>query len=140
VSNSYDPLLPTARDRVRSQIGDTGAGGWLLADETIDAYLAVYPESTATAKIARSLASQFARLPTSVAIPGGPSISWSARVGAWQQLAASIEGALGGAAGSLTSLTLSRPGMDLDSTSEYRPDPAHLRYIEQRLDQDETGE
>jgi len=120
---TYDSSLPTARDRMRSTVGDTDATQPLRYDETYDELLSYYgDESVATAKLARSLASQFARQPVSVSIPGGPSVSYSDRVKTLLDTAKQIETAVGPGAGGTSYLgfTVSRPGMNAEDTSEYR--------------------
>lgn len=119
---TYDSSLPTARDRMRAAVGDTDASNPLRYDETYDELLTYYEdEATATAKLARSLASQFARMPSSVSIPGGPSVSYGDRVRTLLDTAKSIEAAVSTIRGtSYRSMTVSRPGMDSDAISEYR--------------------
>lgn len=89
---TYDATLPTARDRMRHTLGDTDPLTPLRYDETYDALLSFYgDEATATAKLARSLATQFGRNPTSVSVPGGPSVSFGDRVRTWLDTATTIE-------------------------------------------------
>lgn len=59
---SYDPALPTTRDRVRALIGDTTTPE-LFPDATYDAIIAVETGVYAAAsRIARMLAAQYARM------------------------------------------------------------------------------
>jgi hypothetical protein len=123
---TYDGSLPTAKDRMRHTLGDTDPSNPLRFDETYTATLAFYDddETLATAKLARALAVQFGREATSISIPGGPSISYSDRVKAWTETAKSLESAIADAGGSgstsYTGKRVSRPGMDVESVSEYR--------------------
>lgn len=122
---TYDSSLPTPRDRMRHTLGDTNPSAPLRWDETYDAALVYYEndETLATAKLARALASQFGRNPTSVSVPGGPSVSFSDRVRTWLDTAQALE-----KAAKETSLSGAyrgeqgyRPGMTGDTaTSEYR--------------------
>ena len=116
---SFDPELPTARDRVRSLIGDTSAT-CNIPDESIDTYLAADTEAVATAKVARALANLFALQPSSVNIPGGPSISWSDRVRALMDLAKRIEDEAGGIDGALPLKSERRTRSFESPTTEYR--------------------
>lgn len=134
---TFDSSLPTARDRIRDLLGDTDATNPLRWDETYDANLVYYGDSEATviAKMARSLASQFAQNPSSVSIPGGPSVSWSSRVSTWLDLAKRFESSAeaGGGANSYSDTVLDRDGLT-PSDNEYRrsvwdfPDPYGVFY------------
>lgn len=123
---TYDSALPTARDRIRHTLGDTDPTKPLRYDETYDAALLYYADETlATAKIARALATQFGRNPTSVSVPGGPSVSYGDRVRTWLDTAKQLEEAVasGGlfATSTYSEFVLSRPGMsDGAQQSEYR--------------------
>lgn len=124
---TYDSSLPTPRDRMRNSVGDTNPNKPLRYDETYDALLDYYGnETVATAKLARSLAAEFGRKPSSVAIPGGPSVSYSGRVSTWLDLAKSMEAAVGvtGGESSYTGTQAIRDdGMNGPvTTSEYRRD------------------
>jgi len=134
---TYDSSLPTARDRIRNLIGDTDATNPLRWDESYDAMLAHYGDNEAvvTAKMARAIASQFARDPSSVSIPGGPSVSWSSRVSALLDLAKRFETSeeAGGGPDSYSDTVLVRPGLEPDAR-EYRrsiydfPDPYGVQW------------
>jgi hypothetical protein len=95
---SFDPTLPTARDRIRHLLGDTDAAQPLLADETIDAAVAQSGESLATATLAEGLAADYARRPSSFGTTG-LSVSWANRVPTWLELAARFRAASGGSGG-----------------------------------------
>lgn len=86
---SYDDTLPADLDKARALIGDTSndSATELVTDDHIDAVLALYPFNGAVAWLAEELATRFAQKPGSVTLPGGLSVSWSARVSAWQALA-----------------------------------------------------
>jgi hypothetical protein len=123
---TFDENLPTAKDRIRLQLGDTSTADQLYPDETYLAYLERYDEPTTTALLARSLAAKFGRMPTSMSVPDGPSVSWSQRVSAWSDLAKSIETALGdtfGESAPMFETTLVRAGMNDGDGGEYWRDP-----------------
>ena len=59
---TFDPALPTNKDKVRLYIGDTDETNPQVADETIEATLVEYPDPMlAAAVISRSLAAQYGR-------------------------------------------------------------------------------
>jgi hypothetical protein len=117
---SYDPSLPTARDRVRFTVGDT-ASPELRPDTEYDALIAQYDERTATLKMAESLASQYAQDPSSISV-GGLSVSFSDLVKNWQQLAAALRQAIkDDPATSLSTLQVGRlQRLEDTGESEYR--------------------
>ena len=119
---TYDPALPTSRDRVRDQLGDIDVENPIRGDETYDAMLQEYEydENKVIARMARAFASQFARNPSSVSIPGGPSVSWSDRVANWRQMAKDAEAAVSVTTGIVISEQRQRDGQP--TTSEYRRD------------------
>lgn len=123
---TFDSTLPTPRDRVRHLVGDVDPTNPLRFNETYDAMLDYYDgdEAAVTAKIARALASELARQPSSVSIPGGPSVSYADRVKALQDIATKFESVtVSSSGGTATSMVASRPGMnDVDTTGEYRRD------------------
>jgi hypothetical protein len=86
MSWSYDPLLATAKDRVRHSIGDTDATNPLRQDETIAAAISSDGEAMATAILAEGLAAQYAQEPDSFGSVG-LSVSWRERVKTWLALA-----------------------------------------------------
>lgn len=117
---TYDPRLISPVDRIRFAVGDTDPTAPLRQDESIDALVVLHGETVATAKVARSIASEFARQPSNLTIPGGPGISYAQRVTSLQDLAKSIEGgggASGATAGPATDTVLTR-GWDAGE-SEY---------------------
>jgi hypothetical protein len=121
---TFDITLPTARDRMRMALGDTDPSNPIRYNETYDSMLAYWEDETiATAKMARAFASQFGRDPSSVSIPGGPSVSYASRVPTWLDLAKNLESAIGSLGGSTSSYTASkavRPGMEPLDNEEYR--------------------
>lgn len=124
---TYDSALPTSRDRMRNLVGDTNPLQPLRWDETYDELLDYYGNETiATAKLARALAAEFGRKPSSVAIPGGPSISYSGRVSTLVDLAKTLESAVGvtgGESSYVGSAARRNDGMnDPVATAEYRRD------------------
>ncbi len=86
---SFDDTLVTTLDRVRFLLGDTSnnAATELLTDDHIEAVLALYSYNSAVAFMAEGLAARFAQSPTSVSLPSGLSVAWSARVASWLGLA-----------------------------------------------------
>jgi hypothetical protein len=115
---TYDPRLISPVDRIRFAVGDTDPLAPLRQDESIDALVLLHGETLATAKVARSIASEFARQPSNLTIPGGPGISYASRVTSLQDLAKSIEGGASGAtAGPAVDAVLDR-GWDAGE-SEY---------------------
>lgn len=124
---TYDSSLPTPRDRMRNLVGDTNPTKPLRWDETYDQLLEYYGnETVATAKLARALAAEFGRKPSSVSIPGGPSISYSGRVSSLLDLAKSMEAAVGVTAGESSYLgvrgTRDDGITDVVPTNEFRRD------------------
>lgn len=89
MSFTYDPSLPTPRDRIRSSTADIVSPGF-RSDEQIDALVAAYGETEATALIAEGLAAEYALQPDSVSLPGGLSVSFKERVKSWADLAARL--------------------------------------------------
>lgn len=77
------------RDRARRLLGDTGVDGnvFLLDDAEIDAEIAAYRFNEAVAALAEGLATRFAQYPDETETPGGHTVKWKERVGAWQDLA-----------------------------------------------------
>lgn len=86
MSWSYDPLLPSAMDRIRLAVGDADAMNQLRADETINALMTAHGEAEATARLAEGLATQYAQQPDSIG-DDGSTISWRDRVKTWLELA-----------------------------------------------------
>lgn len=89
---SYDSTLPTNRDKARMILGDISNDS--AAELALDAHYDViintlYPTSFVSAII--SLADEFAAVaaqkPSSVALPGGLSVSWGNRLKYWTELA-----------------------------------------------------
>lgn len=121
---TYDPSLPTPRDRMREAVGDTDPTNPLRYDATYDALLTYWQdEPTATAKLARALAVQYGRQASSVSVPGGPSVSYSDRVKTWLDVAKAIESVVPSASDSeptYSASIASRPGMDAEPQREYR--------------------
>jgi hypothetical protein len=126
VTATYNDTLPTAKDRVRFNLGDTNvspATNALLTDETIGALITQHGETMGTVVAAESLATRFGQEPDSVSL-SGKTVTWKDRVKAWWELAARLRKALGEEAveASNTSGTTStlRPGEDERSGEYYR--------------------
>jgi hypothetical protein len=102
---TYDETLPSPKDRIRLSLGDTDGLDPLLSDETILSALDQYAglgdlaEPATTAFLARSLAARFGRIPSSMTIPGGPSLTYGDRVKSWLELASKLEAVIGGPGG-----------------------------------------
>lgn len=68
---TFDPTLPTARDRVRLRVGDTnGQPQWFLADATINALLEIYPFEEVCAQTAETIGAMCAQLAVMTDQPG----------------------------------------------------------------------
>lgn len=120
---TYNPLLPTDRDRVRFEIGDTEGlpAGALYSDEAIDAELAAKGNlSDAIVSLARGLVMRFGQLPDSVNVPGEISVSWRYRIDAWNAAIASWGGGSvsAGGSGGFTSIA---PSRGVEIRAEYVP-------------------
>jgi hypothetical protein len=117
---TYDPLLATAKDRVRHAIGDTDVANPLRQDETIAAAISADGETMAVAILAEGLAAQYAQEPDSFG-SGSLSVSWRERVKTWLALAERSRSAAATVAGGLIGVSvLSR---DDETVSEYvRPE------------------
>ena len=90
---TYDITLPTSKDRARNQLGDIDMSAPLRMDEEILSQIALYGETGGIAKLARSLAAEYAQQPVSINAQG-VGVSWSERVKTWLDLAARLEAAL----------------------------------------------
>jgi hypothetical protein len=123
MSATYDPLLPTDRDRLRFLLGDIFTepdSAALLTDEQIQAEIDRWAGDwkTAGAVLAEGLAAQFAQEPDSVSITGIGSFSWRERVDRWIGLAAQFRGQVQKELGDLVSLA---PERDDSLLGEYVP-------------------
>lgn len=116
---SYDPGLPTARDRIRFTVGDTGSPE-LRPDTEYDALLSQNDERTATLRMAESLASQYAQDPSSISV-AGMTISFSSLVSNWQQLASALRASLRENPATVTTLQVGRlTRLEQEPGAEYR--------------------
>lgn len=82
---TYDPLLPTTRDRIRLIVGDTSddEATELFPDETYDAEIARYTNwKLAAASMAEAAAVKIEQDPTSVNFSGEIAVSWQSRTSA----------------------------------------------------------
>lgn len=114
---TFTNTLPTAKDRMRYQLGDVNVAVPLEQDETYAANLTLYGEELGTAVMAEALASRYAQKPDSISDDSG-SITWRERVKTWLALATRIRSGLSaasssGVAGSITGTRGDEP------TSEY---------------------
>lgn len=117
---SYDPTLPTPRDRVRFTVGDIYSPE-LRSDAQYDALITQYGETEAVVRMAESLASEYAQNPSSVNV-GGVSVSYSALVSNWQAIAKKYAEGIpsGGGNGLFTSGQVERVGMSPTYRGQYR--------------------
>ncbi len=93
---SYNPALPTARDRLRFALGDTQAPpDELLPDATYDATLTTFggDEKQATLVLAEGLLARYALEPDSVD-DEGQKASWKFRLSQWTMKANQLRGEL----------------------------------------------
>jgi hypothetical protein len=85
---SFDPTLPTAKDRVRDAIGDRDPAEWLRSNEEIEARLFQLADELLTVVVmAEGLAAEYARRIDSYSESGGVSVRWSKRVETWLEIA-----------------------------------------------------
>lgn len=96
---TFDPNLPTAKDRIRRLLGDADVANALRQDEDYVAAIALYPdEAEAAAFVAEGLAAEFARRPDSIS-DEGTSLRWGERVKTWLELAKRLTATAAGEAG-----------------------------------------
>ena len=86
---SYNPALPTARDRLRWALGDTDAEEPLMDDVTYNAVLTANGQDEALSKIsiAAALVAQYSREPDRVRKDDGTEVSWKDRLAGWRAIA-----------------------------------------------------
>lgn len=113
---SFDPALPSAKDRIRLILGDFTAPG-LRQDETLNAAITAHGEAEATARLAEGLAAEFAQRPDSIG-GDGQSISWRDRVKTWLEVASRMR-ATGVAAATALSVSVAATRGD-EAFAEYR--------------------
>jgi hypothetical protein len=130
VSQTYDPTLPTALDRVRFLLGATdvsSADAALISNEELLSLISKHGETEATAQAAEGLASRWAQEPDRVGLDGD-TYSWSSRVSAWQALAKRLRGTAAAATDALLSVgrvvTTVRPGEEARGGEYERPEDA----------------
>lgn len=117
---SFDPSLPSVRDRLRLQLGDTSgnAATELLADEIYDAVYAYHGnnESKALLALAESLIAKFSQTASRINL-GDMEFSWRDRMLAWKGIVVKFQGiatAVGGGG-----FVVQRPSRDDESLTEY---------------------
>lgn len=95
MSATYDQTHPTARDRVRANLGDTAVtlgtttipeGSYLHSNAHMDAVLTAYGEPLGQAALAHELWARFAQDPSSITLPG-LGVSFANLLDAWIALA-----------------------------------------------------
>jgi hypothetical protein len=137
MTQTFDPNLPTVKDRMRNILGDIAwinpldpayaatNGLAMIPDETYNAMASLRGETLATAQLAESLAVRFGQMPGQVTLPGGLQVSWRDRVSAWLELAKRLRDASNAeviAASSGTStVPVRRPYEDYNSAEYVRP-------------------
>lgn len=94
MATTYEPALPTPRDRARLLLGDTGvlldavgARVWFYQDETLDALIEEFKFAEAVAQAADGLCSRFAQEPDEYQDEGGVRVRWNERIEQWKTLA-----------------------------------------------------
>lgn len=123
---TYDETLPTAKDRARALLGDTAVtpgtttipdDDALLSDGHIAAVLALLTTfEAAVAWLADELVARFAQDPVRVSLTG-LSVDYSARIPAWQALAAQMRATAAAAAAAA-----SRAATGVSLRNHPRPD------------------
>ncbi len=122
MSFSYNSLLQTPLDRVRHALADTVDPGF-RSDEMIESLLTTNTELKTIAILAEGLYAEYALLPDSISIPGGPSISFRSRLNLWKTLAengGTTETGGGSTDSTVGSGTPERAGYDYVDTEYYR--------------------
>lgn len=119
---SYDPDLPTIRDRIRKMIGDTDPSKEFFLDATYDAEIALVSSwKLAGASMAESLAVVLEQRVTNFSAQGDISVGWSDRTRSLRLLAARLRSEAAaeeaGIDSTVVSVGLTRGG---STTSEYR--------------------
>lgn len=92
---SFDPSLPSVRDRLRLQLGDTSgnAATELLADSIYDATYAYHGngESKTLVALAEALIAKFSQAASRINL-GDMEFSWRDRMVAWKAILTKFEG------------------------------------------------
>ena len=116
---TFDPALSNPRDSVRLLLGDTDTTAALLDDSTIDAMLAAHPYRAAVCLLAQGLIVRFGQEPDSFKA-GTVSISWGARITAWQEVVKQMQAGAGGMAVELTTIqdTAARTGATAETAQD----------------------
>ena len=95
MSFSYNPALPTDKDKVRLFIGDTNSADVLLQDEEIAALLAMFGSvAIASVKACNSIAAKYARYADQET--GDISVRYSQIAATYRELAQSLQDGLTG--------------------------------------------
>jgi hypothetical protein len=115
---SFDPSLPSVRDRLRLQLGDTDEGTELLPDDTYDAVYAYHGNSEAATLVAlaESLIAKFSQAASRINL-GDMEFSWRDRMTAWKAIIEKFEGISAGVGGS--GFVIRKPSRDDEETGEY---------------------
>lgn len=96
---TYNPTLPTDKDRVRLRIGDVDAADQLVTDEEINAVLSDYAANDpqrvikASVRLAEALAARYGRLSMRSVRTGDDQITYGDLARHYRALAASLRGA-----------------------------------------------
>ena len=116
MSASYNELLPTDLDWIRSQLGDTDVEDdedlALHTDEHIRAVLALSASrAAACAVLAHELIVRFSQEPVKVSL-SGIAVDYSARIPAWQDVATRMQALIAEAAAQIADSAAGSQGLD----------------------------
>lgn len=89
---TYDPTLPTPRDRLRRLTADTSTSAPILQDEEIDAMLATFGLREGSAQVVDAVATWCSMQPDSYEESNGFRVSYRERARDLRSLAARIRG------------------------------------------------
>lgn len=117
---SFDPSLPTVRDRLRLQLGDTTGveATEFMPDETYDAVYAYHgnKEPETLLALAEGMIAKFSQAASRINL-GDMEFSWRDRMKGWQAIVEKFEGIAAGAGGG--GFTIMKPSRDDEPLPEY---------------------
>jgi len=124
---SFNPALPTLRDRIRIQVGDTNVASEIYPDATYDAAISQYSDwKLAMASMAEAVAVAIEQDVSSFSAGGDLSVSWSDRTRSLRALALRLRQEVANDSGTTLSGIVSIPmardssGSSLEYTQRYR--------------------